>query len=106
MLDYLKQLNPPQTEAVLHRDGPLLIVAGAGAGKTRTITYRIFHLIESGVAPEAILAITFTNKATAEMRHRVEELLSAKYADSSTPIHSQDRTLPFLSTFQDRKSVV
>ncbi len=99
MLDYLKQLNPPQTEAVLHRDGPLLIVAGAGAGKTRTITYRIFHLIESGVAPEAILAITFTNKAAAEMRHRVEELLSAKYADSSTPIHSQDRTLPFLSTF-------
>jgi DNA helicase-2/ATP-dependent DNA helicase PcrA len=72
---YLDELNPQQRQAAEHIDGPLLIVAGAGAGKTKTLTYRIRNLIQSGVAPKSILAITFTNKAAAEMRERLENLL-------------------------------
>ena len=80
MSDYLQGLNERQREAVLHIDGPLMIVAGAGSGKTKVLTTRIAHLMRQGVDSFNILALTFTNKAAKEMKERVEKILGNQEA--------------------------
>ena len=78
MIDYRRDLNTAQQEAVLHGDGPLLVIAGAGSGKTRTLTYRVARLVEEGVSPAAVLLLTFTRKAAEEMLRRATGLLDAR----------------------------
>ena len=116
--EHLRELNPAQREAALHTRGPLLIVAGAGAGKTKTIAHRILNLIKEGVPAEKILAVTFTNKAAKEMRERVVAALSFVNSREQTlgrrdgagqrkfsaenfrgESAGADETLPFISTF-------
>lgn len=87
------ELNKSQREAVLHKDGPILIIAGAGAGKTKTIAHRVFNLIKEGVEPKNILAITFTNKAAKEMKERIIDLIQ-----KDAP-HLLEDSIPFVSTF-------
>ncbi|MCD6596104.1 MAG: UvrD-helicase domain-containing protein, partial [Bacteroidales bacterium] len=70
-MDYLKNLNEAQLGAVTKLKGPALVIAGAGSGKTRVLTYRIVHLLKSGTPPDSILALTFTNKAAKEMKDRI-----------------------------------
>lgn len=82
MLNYLDGLNPQQREAVLHRDGPLMIIAGAGSGKTKVLTTRIAHLMANGVDPFRILALTFTNKAAREMKERIESMLGNRESNN------------------------
>src|SRR4030042_2002271 len=75
-IDYQSNLNQAQQEAFFSPDGPTLIIAGAGSGKTRTLVYRVAWLVEKGIPPERILLLTFTRKASQEMVHRVEEMLN------------------------------
>ena len=99
-MNQLENLNPAQKVAATHREGPLLVVAGAGAGKTKTIVARIINLIHSGINPEAILAITFTNKAAKEMRDRVMAALVASKVEplEFSRFNPADKT-PLVSTF-------
>ncbi len=78
--NYLNELNDVQREAVVNTDGPVLVVAGPGSGKTRVLTYRIAHIIKQGAAPWEVLALTFTNKAAREMKHRIEGVVGSRAA--------------------------
>jgi len=91
----LDDLTPPQQEAATHVDGPLLIIAGAGSGKTRVITRRVAYLISQGIPANSILAITFTNKAAGEMKHRISAALDRPLRDFG----QLDQSWPMICTF-------
>ncbi|MDF1517849.1 MAG: UvrD-helicase domain-containing protein, partial [Lutibacter sp.] len=80
MTNYLENLNESQKAAVLHKEGAMIIIAGAGSGKTRVLTYRIAHLMSKNVDPFNILALTFTNKAAREMKNRIATVVGVSEA--------------------------
>ncbi len=108
-LNYLENLNNAQREAVISTDGPALIIAGAGSGKTRVLTYRIAHLLKQGVKPYTILALTFTNKAASEMKERIATVAGEKisrylwmgtfHAIFSRILRAEHQTIGFPSNF-------
>jgi DNA helicase-2/ATP-dependent DNA helicase PcrA len=94
---FFNQLNENQRKAVTHTDGALLILAGAGSGKTKTLTHRIAYLIKQGIPPHSILAITFTNKAAEEMRGRIFQIL--QNLELRTLNIASSSLMPFIGTF-------
>ena len=106
MEDYLSQLNDQQRVAVEYTDGPSLVIAGAGSGKTRVLTYKIVHLLRLGYEPWRILALTFTNKAAREMRERIEQLVGPRTAASLWMGTFHSIFSRILRANADRKSVV
>ena len=87
--NYLDELNESQREAVLYNDGPSLVIAGAGSGKTRVLTYKIAHLMNEGYDPWSILALTFTNKAAREMKDRIARQVGM-YADNTWRVTARE----------------